>query len=280
MRNDGLRSDLRGASVVTTPGTPGGVRGTRHQHNGSEEAGAMGKYPGIVSLYLTQLWSMNDHYDVMTLKIEQSGNMRTEYLLTLSDNNILPCNKQLNVKGIHSFLTKKILSDQDPKPVGDNNPDIELGERRSNLWQSANGLYWSVYFVSMSDWFASFDRQLDHHFLLSVCTIHGLMMQDKARCYFSSVSWAHLNLQMLKARLGLAVTKRLSRQIFPPFFVCLWLGLGSVPSHGYTVIIHSGPDNERISRNKMDPCLGQNTLTSAWPIAESSELRFESKLVQ
>ena len=23
---------------------------------------------------------MNDHYDVMTLKIEQSGNMRTEYL--------------------------------------------------------------------------------------------------------------------------------------------------------------------------------------------------------
>ena len=77
---DVLRSDLRGASVVTTPGTPGGVRGTRHQHNGSEEAGAMGKYPGIVSLYLTQLWSMNDHYDVMTLKIEQSGNMRTEYL--------------------------------------------------------------------------------------------------------------------------------------------------------------------------------------------------------
>ena len=83
MRNDGLRSDLRGASVVTTPGRPGGVRGTRHQHNGSEEAGAMGKYPGIASLYLTQLWSMNDHYDVMTLKIEQSGNMRTEYLLTL-----------------------------------------------------------------------------------------------------------------------------------------------------------------------------------------------------
>ena len=203
-----------------------------------------------------------------------------ENWISLSDNNILPCNKQLNVKGIHSFLTKKILSDQDPKPVGDNNPDIELGERRSNLWQSANGLYWSVYFVSMSDWFASFDRQLDHHFLLSVCTIHGLMMQDKARCYFSSVSWAHLNLQMVKARLGLAVTKRLSRQIFPPFFVCLWLGLGSVPSHGYTVIIHSGPDNERISRNKMDPCLGQNTLTSAWPIAESSELRFESKLVQ
>ena len=168
---------------------------------------AVGKYPGIASLYLTQLWSMNDHYDVMTLKIEQSGNMRTEYLyefvmvknplsllfiigvckpiyfislnlrhhqdclnistLSLSDN-ICPCYKQLNVKGIHSFLTKKILSDQDPKPVGDNNPDIELGERRSNLWQSANGLYWSVYFVSMSDWFASI-RQTARSSLSAFC---------------------------------------------------------------------------------------------------------------
>ena len=195
--------------------------------------------------------------------------------LSLSDN-ICPCYKQLNVKGIHSFLTKKILSDQDPKPVGDNNPDIELGERRSNLWQSANGLYWSVYFVSMSDWFASFDRQLDHHFLLSVCTIHDF--NDAGQGVTSCLSPGHISIyKCLKHDLA----GRWQRDYPDKYFLlslCVsdWdSGLFQVPSHGYTVIIHSGPGNEGISQNKMG-----RTLTAAWPIAGSFELRFESKWVQ
>ena len=191
-------------------------------------------------------------------------NIRNISTLSLSDN-ICPCYKQLNVKGIHSFLTKKILSDQDPKPVGDNNPDIELGERRSNLWQSANSLYWSVYFVSMSDWFASFDRQLDHHFLLSVCTIHDF--NDAGQGVTSCLSPGHISIyKCLKHDLA----GRWQRDYpYKYFLLSLWVsdwdsGLFQVPSHGYTVIIHSGPGNEGISQNKMG-----RTLNAAWPIAET-----------
>ena len=73
---------------------------------------------------------------------------------------VYPCHEQLNVKGIHSRLTKKLYSDQDPKPVDDNNPYIELEQRRSNTWQLSKGSVCSeltsFHYFCINVWFATF----------------------------------------------------------------------------------------------------------------------------
>ena len=168
---------------------------------------------------------MNDHYDVMTLKIDPSENMGTEYpYISLWEHRTYSrVTSNWMWKGFIPVWQRRYsrikIQSQWVIIIHTLN-----SVREDQTFDSQQTVCTEVFILSqctMSDLFASFDRQLAHHFLY----ILSLSFNDAEQGVSPRLSPWHISIyKCLKHDLAghWAVTKGLSRQIFPRFFPWVW----------------------------------------------------------
>ena len=135
---------------------------------------------------------MNDHYDVMTLKIEQSGNMRTEYLYSLCQIIYARVTSNWMSEGFIPFWQRRYCRIKIPSQWVIIIQTLN-SVREDLTFDSQQTVCTEVFILSqcLID-LQVFDRQLDHHFLVSICTIHDF--NDAGQSVTSCLSPGHISI--------------------------------------------------------------------------------------